>query len=134
MNDEDDEDALEDPGAGPVQAAPRKETALAPANAAPLVRWPKDHNATDVIFETWGGFGARCPDCGFTFVRPTAEEAREAVTYRDQFHGLKACREMAARLSEKEKALLEKVYAGTPTSSPRAKKPAAAKRPAKAAT
>lgn len=93
-----------------------------------LPRFPPARKPTDVIFPTWGGYGADCPDCGFTFVEPTPERAREAVTNRDLTHHPAYCAKRAASLSKEEKARLARLY-GT-QEHPAAKK-AVAKKPAK---
>jgi hypothetical protein len=106
----------------PVGAPTERQVPQAPASPA-LVRWPKARGAGEVVFQTWGGFGAECPDCGFTFVRPTPEEAREAVTYRQDQHGVRACAEAAARLTDKQREALRKLYE-TPIAAPKAPKKA----------
>jgi len=121
----DDGDAFEGPESGANRApelkplpAPRRRVEVAPVAA---IHWPALRGPSDVIFETWGGFGAECSDCGFIFTRSTAEAAREAVTYKDEVHGKQACARLAAALSDKEREALRARHAPMPTVTTRTK-------------
>ena len=112
------------------------EAAAAPASTAgapPLAAkaWPNMSSIApgSPIIETWSGFAAPCPDCGYMVRRKTPQEIAEALADRDSWHGIKACKEAAARLTDAEKARLQDLYLGQPQEGkgkPR-KKPKAAK-------